>query len=206
MLSKGFSGTEMPKDIIREKLLIAINEYKITLNTLNKVTGIDINWLSDYINSKNEIHDLPMEKNATLFEVTILLTEGIKMVSEDERIKGVIDVLVEIFGLNYETISLYAGLEKQDIENFMKDTTLIGYEKKYKLATASMILHYIFKNPNYHYGESDAEMDRVIKSSNSYKTLFHRILLKVLGYAGEYIDYSLLGLPTKPIDQVSGNQ
>ncbi|WP_369691352.1 HTH domain-containing protein [Desulfolucanica intricata] len=31
----------------------------------------------------------------------------------------------------------------------MKDTTLINYEKKYKLATASMMLLYQFKNPNY---------------------------------------------------------
>lgn len=147
MKNIGCSGVEMPKDIIREKLLIAIKEYKITLNTLNKVTGIDTNWLSDYINNKKEIHTLPIEKYGPLFEVTIFLSEGIKMVSEDERIKGVIDVLVEISGLKYETISLYAGLEKQDIENFMKDTTLIGYEKKYKLATASMILHYLFKNP-----------------------------------------------------------
>lgn len=149
MQSIEFTGTEMPKDIIREKLLIAIKEYKITLDTLNRVTGIDINWLSDYINRKKEIYDLPIEKYGDLFEVTIFLSEGIKMVSEDERIKGVIDVLVQIFGLKYETISLYAGLEKQDIENFMRDTTLINHEKKYKLATASMILHYLFKNPNY---------------------------------------------------------
>ncbi|WP_066638671.1 HTH domain-containing protein [Desulfolucanica intricata] len=137
------------KDIIREKLMTACKEYKITLDTVNKVTGIDINWLSDYINRKKEIHDLPINKQVALSEITIFLSEGIKMVSEDERIKGVIDVLVQLFGLKYETISLYAGLEKQDIENFMKDTTLINYEKKYKLATASMMLHYLFKNPNY---------------------------------------------------------
>ena len=39
------------------------------------------------------------------------------MVSEDERIMGVIDILVQIFGLEYKTISLYSGLEVQDIEN-----------------------------------------------------------------------------------------
>ncbi|HVJ50673.1 HTH domain-containing protein [Desulfitobacterium sp.] len=140
--------TEIPRDIIREKLLIAIKEYKITLNTLNKVTGIDINWLSDYINGKKKRDDLPIEKSGFLWELTVFLSEGIKMISEDERIKGVIDILVQIFGLEYETISLYSGLEKQDIENFMKDTNSIDYEKKYKLATASMMLHYLFKNPN----------------------------------------------------------
>lgn len=140
--------TIMAKDSIREKLLTTIKEYNITLNTLNKVTGIDINWLSDYIKGKKESDDLSLEKSAFLWEITIFLSEGIKTVSEDERIKGVIDVLAQIFGLEYETISLYSGLEKQDIENFMKDPNLIDYEKKYKLATASMMLHYLFKNSN----------------------------------------------------------
>ncbi|EHQ90810.1 HTH domain-containing protein [Desulfosporosinus youngiae] len=135
-------------DIIRENLLVAIKEYKITLYTLNKVTGIDINWLSDYIDKKKELADLPIEKYGLLFETTIFLSKGIKMISEDERIKSVINVLVQTFGLKYETISHYAGLKIHDIENFMKDTTMIDYEKKYKLATASMILHYLFK-PNY---------------------------------------------------------
>lgn len=149
MRSIGFTGAKIPKDMIREQLLVTIKEYKITLDTLNKVTGIDINWLSDYANEKKELYDLPIEKYGVLFEITAFLSEGIKMITEDERIRGVIDVLVQIFGLKHETISLYAGLEKQDIENFMKDTTLIDYEKKYKLATASMMLHYLFKNTNY---------------------------------------------------------
>lgn len=138
----------MPKDIIRNDLATAIKEYGITLNTLNKVTGIEIDWLSDYINAKAEIYDLPIEKYGYLYEIVTFLSVGIKMISEDERIKGVIDVLVQIFGLNHKTISLYAGLEEQDIDNFMRDTSLLDFEKKYKLATASMILHYLFKNPN----------------------------------------------------------
>ncbi|SDG58822.1 HTH domain-containing protein [Desulfosporosinus hippei] len=77
--------------------------------------------------------------------LTIFLTEGIKTFNEDERIKSVIDLLIQIFGLEMEALSLYAGLEKQDIEKFMKDTTSIDYEKKFKLATASMMLHYLFK-------------------------------------------------------------
>lgn len=88
---------------------------------------------------------MPHEKISLLLNLTIFLTEGIKTINEDERIKGVIDLLIQFFGLELETISLYAGLDKQDIENFMKDTTSIDFEKKYKLATASMMLHYLFK-------------------------------------------------------------
>ncbi|MBE0069959.1 MULTISPECIES: HTH domain-containing protein [Thermoanaerobacterium] len=132
---------------IRKKLLYVIDKYKITLNTLSKVTGIDINWLSDYINGKREIDDLSDNLKGFFFtDLIFLLSDGME-IDKDERIKGVIDVLVQIFDLKYETISLYAGLEKQDIENFMNDTNSINYEKKYKLAAACMMLHYIFKQP-----------------------------------------------------------
>ncbi|NLI92221.1 MAG: hypothetical protein GX434_08470 [Peptococcaceae bacterium] len=139
---------DAPKDSIRERLLLAINDYKITLDTISKVTRINIDWLSDYINRKKEKHDLSIQELGYLWEISVFLSEGMKIVSEDERIKGVIDILVQLFGLGYETISLYSGLEEQDIENFMKNTDSIDYEKKYKLAIATMMLHYLFKNSN----------------------------------------------------------
>ncbi|SHH76387.1 hypothetical protein SAMN02746098_01408 [Desulfosporosinus lacus DSM 15449] len=61
---------------LREKLLIAIKEYKITLNTLNKVTDIEINWLSDFINGKKELYGLPHEKISLLLNLTIFLIQG----------------------------------------------------------------------------------------------------------------------------------
>lgn len=144
-----FTSKVTTEDVIRKKLLMAINEYKITVETLNKVMQIDIDWLSAYINEKKELSDLPAEELGLLFHIIPMLSDGMTMVSEDERIKGVIDVLVETFGLKYETISLYARLEKHDIENFMQDTTSLDFEKKYKLATTSMMLHYLFKNPKF---------------------------------------------------------
>ncbi len=136
------------KDIIREKLLLAINKYEITLETLNKITQIDIDWLSDYINENKKISDLSIDKYELFCNIIAMLSDGMTIINEDERVKGIIDVLVQAFGLKYETISLYSGLEKHDIECFMQDSTTIDYEKKYKLATAVMMLHYLFKKTN----------------------------------------------------------
>ncbi|MHB1629548.1 MAG: HTH domain-containing protein [Bacilli bacterium] len=144
----GFEGTDMQYDIIRDKLLVVVNEYNITLDTLHKVTGIDVGWLSEYISKKRPLSDLPMEQYGLFFETVVILSDGMKLVSDDERIKGVIDVLVQVFGLKYDTLSLYTGLDEQDIELFMRDPAMIDFEKKYKLATKSLILHYIFKNKN----------------------------------------------------------
>jgi len=143
--------SEQTKDKLREKFLIIINEYKISLETLSKVTQINIDLLSDYINEKKEITDLLIE-NRELFNLIAMLSDGMpaSAFSEDKRVKSVIELLVILFGLEYETISLYAGLNKCDIENFMQDTTSIDCEKRYKLAVTSLMLHYVFKSPSNH--------------------------------------------------------
>lgn len=67
------------------------------------------------------------------------------MVNEDDRVKGVIDVLISKFEISYETLSIYSGLELGDLQSFMNNTNFISCEKKYKLAVASIFLHYLFK-------------------------------------------------------------
>ena len=44
----------------------------------------------------------------------------------------------------------------------------------------------------------------MLNSARSYRTLFNRILLKIIGYDGSYIDHSTLGWPERPLDQPIG--
>jgi hypothetical protein len=74
-----------------------------------------------------------------------MLSEGIVLVNEDDRVKGVIDVLIGEFEISYETLAIYSGLELGDLQSFMNDTNSVSCEKKYKLAVASLFLHYLFK-------------------------------------------------------------
>lgn len=76
-----------------------------------------------------------------------MLSEGIIMINENDRVKGVIDVLIEEFEIKYETLAIYAGIQLEDVISFMNDSNSINYEKKYKLAVASLFLHYLFKKP-----------------------------------------------------------
>lgn len=113
-------------DPIRERLLTIVQEYAITYDTLHKVTGIDGDWLKEYIEKNNGLwYTLSHEKQGKLAEIAALLVDGMQLISEDERIKGIIDVLVQIFGVTYETIALYSGLEERDIAVFMKDPTVL---------------------------------------------------------------------------------
>ena len=147
MISIDSHGDSQPQNPIRERLMTAVQKYKITYDTLQKVTGIDTDWLMEYTEKNRELYSLSHETMGRLTEIMGLLVDGMQLVNEDERIKGVIDVLMQIFGLTHETLSLYTGIEEQEIRIFMENPTSLDYEKKYKLATVSMFLHYIVK-PN----------------------------------------------------------
>lgn len=50
----------------------------------------------------------------------------------------------------------------------------------------------------------DSYAEEMIMLTHAYHTLFHRTLLKLLGYEGMYIDYATLGLPKRHIDEPVG--
>ncbi|MBU3102053.1 hypothetical protein KPL44_22685 [Clostridium sp. DSM 17811] len=132
--------------IIRGDIQNLINNYKIELKSLSKITGIDYVWLKDFMDGKNNSN---IQEPAYLSNMLYMLSDGILMINEDNRIKGVIDVLISEFEIKYETLAIYAKLELEDVQNFMDDTNSISIEKKYKLAVAVLFLHCLFKRlPN----------------------------------------------------------
>jgi len=50
----------------------------------------------------------------------------------------------------------------------------------------------------------DTEKETIVRLSFAYRSLVHRTVLKILGYTGTYIDYSMIGFPEKPIDSIVG--
>jgi hypothetical protein len=56
------------------------------------------------------------------------------------------------------------------------------------------------------HGDSSSHNDiyKLVKLTRVYETLFHRIILKLLGYEGHYIDRGTLGFPDRHIDEPSG--
>lgn len=48
---------------------------------------------------------------------------------------------------------------------------------------------------------SEDEIEETVRLTRAYETLFNRILLKILSYNGQYIDYYTLGHPNRNIDE-----
>lgn len=149
-----------PEEIIRKNIEDLLEKYIIDLKSLSKMIGVDYVWLKDYMDGKNKLYDyfnnmINSDDNninnsnipnpAHLSNMIFMLSEGVALIKEDERVKGVIDVLAGEFEISYETLALYSGLELKDLQKFMSDTDSISCEKKYKLGVASLFLHYLFK-------------------------------------------------------------
>ena len=160
IISTNLNQTE---DVIRKDIENLLKNYKIELKSLSKMIGVDYVWLKDYMDGKNKVYDFFSNsvnigqnneeslKNSNipnpshLCNMIFMLSEGIIMVNEDDRVKGVIDVLISEFEISYETLAIYSGLELGDLQSFMNDSNSVSCEKKYKLAVASIFLHYLFK-------------------------------------------------------------
>jgi hypothetical protein len=54
--------------------------------------------------------------------------------------------------------------------------------------------------------ETPQNIRKMIILSRAYRTFFNRVILKILGYPGNYIDYSIIGNPLKPIHTIAGDE
>ena len=135
------------KDNTRENLQHLINYYKISLESLSKILEVDSSWLVNYLDGKAYWDELENLHTMTFISTISLLSEGVLNINEDTRIKAVIEGLGFYSGITQETIATYARLELKDVQNFMMDANSISYEKRYKLATASLFLHFLLKKP-----------------------------------------------------------
>lgn len=65
------------------------------------------------------------------------------------------------------------------------------------------------RNPMAHGSSASLDESRhqeMVNNTLSFRTLFNRVLLKLLNYDGEYIDYSARGWPERPLEQPLGGR
>ena len=117
---------------IRERLNFLIEKGLLSSDVLTASTGIEKasieNYLLGKINMISQDYTEQMQYNSILIGITDGLIEGM-LVSEDERVKAIIDVLIQIYNMDYEMISGYTGLAQEEIVNFVNGNQDISLEK-----------------------------------------------------------------------------
>jgi len=95
---------------------------------LSKITGIENEWLKDFMDGKNNflgfftnlknfnennkvsINNSNITDPSYLSSMISMPTDGILMINEDDRIKGVIDALISEFEIEYENLAIMRNL------------------------------------------------------------------------------------------------
>lgn len=132
---------------IKGMLIYLIERFKFKVDSISKLTGIEVYKLEKLINGEIDFLELslPLEQFSTLTRIVSMLNDGILSVDNDTRVKIIIEHLMYDLEINLETIAIYSEVTIDDLKSFMKDTNSISYEKKYKLATKSLFMHFLFK-------------------------------------------------------------
>ena len=137
------------EDILIERINYLIENELLSVNVLQEATGIEKDRLESFLTKKNsKLSDDSMEhsqRKLRLFRISDCLIDGMK-VSEDERDKGVIDVLMQVYGMDIKMISCYTHIKEQEILDFMNDLNQMTYEEKYRLAVKIFSLLQVMKD------------------------------------------------------------
>lgn len=158
-----------------EMLQYLISEYKMNTKTLSKLLEVEPSVVDDFNKNKNAI---PMIRRGEIGN-TLAGLYYISEITADERNRAVMDVLVQEYNIEFGTIASMAGIEEEELINFMEGNEPISYEVKYKIATISMFLHFMFK-------PSDNNLKLMVKAINV--GLDNESIKKLVGVSYEEID------------------
>lgn len=128
-----------------EKVLLIIkNKYKLSDEVLAHLLDINFEEYKKLKNGKKTISEFEFTGTNILTKL-IMLSEGIEIISSDERLRGVIDALKDDYKLTEETIILYGEISTVDFEKYYRQQEDINLEKKFDFAIKIMMLFSIVK-------------------------------------------------------------
>lgn len=122
-----------------------IEEGKISRKTICIAAKISEETLLDYL-SGNKCN---LNPNDALYldELSILIGHGLKLVSEDERLKAILESLIYDYGFSSEQLSKLLNIDIKIIDNVLNSVE-IAVNDKYSLAVKEAYLFYALKRTN----------------------------------------------------------
>ncbi|MEH6943055.1 HTH domain-containing protein [Bacillus sp. JJ722] len=104
-----------------KSLNLLIQEYKMPVKSISKITGIDENVIEDIANEKVNLNVLSIDKQDEFLDFLACLVEGIPGTDEYTRIHSIIDGLTYQYGIPLETIAKFTELDVRDLELFLEN-------------------------------------------------------------------------------------
>lgn len=127
---------------------IGDKEVEEILSTLTNDYGMSTECLSHLLGVKDDGHRVEIPTGFAKrysFITLLLMLDNISKEETDFKFKAFLEVLIEVHKISTDTIAKFAKVQKQDVLDFMNDTSTVPIEIKYRLASVIMTLRFIFK-------------------------------------------------------------
>lgn len=133
----------------RTLLAEAVETYKISLESLEKLTGIGPNDLEAYRSGDSDLDHIEAAQRSGALDLIAFLGMGINtpQIPPEERLLAIMNGLSDEFGLTAETLALHSGVEPSDAERFLAGRK-VAAEKRFKLAVGVLFLYFLIYRKN----------------------------------------------------------
>ena len=130
---------------LSDVLMSLIEEDKISRKTICTAAKISENTLDKYL--LGDPDSLNPDDIRYLDELTMLVSHGLSLVSEDDRVKAILENLIYDYGFTCEQLSRLLGIDLQILKDVL-NSEKVSIEDKYLLAVKEAYLFYALKRGN----------------------------------------------------------
>ena len=123
-------------------LMSLIQDGKISKKTICVAAKISEEALANYLSGK--VSEVKAEDVQYLNELTMLIGHGMTLVTEDERVKAILENLIYDYGFKVEELSRLLNIDLAIIQNLL-DSKEVDLDDKYLLAVKEAYLFYALK-------------------------------------------------------------
>lgn len=124
----------------REDLKKILEKYKVSPKTFRLISGINEEDVLDYAYENTTLSNLSLEKELLIGNFIGLLSDGMELVTADERVKAIIEHLNTSFQISNESLALYSHIQEKELNDFIEDSNTLSFEKRYRLAVVVLFL------------------------------------------------------------------
>jgi hypothetical protein len=128
----------------RKLLNDAVDTYKISFDSLTRLTGIGSNDLEAYSSGDTDLEHLDSRQRSAALDLIAFLGMGINTpeIPPEERLRAIMKGLEDEFGLTAETLALHSGVEPSDAQRFLAGRK-VAAEKRFKLSVGVLFLYFL---------------------------------------------------------------
>lgn len=139
-ISESSDGLVLSDGEIERMLAALVLDYHLNAGILAKLLGVSPEVITDYNKKKEELTG----RKKTIFAYELTLLYSLTDTPADLRFQAYLQVLLDKESISPDAIAAFAGITREELDQFMADPESISYESRYRMGAVVMHLRFLF--------------------------------------------------------------